>query len=221
MTNIKVIGAGLAGSEAAIYLADKGYNVELIEMRPKYQTGAHKTGNPAEFVCSNSLGSSDILNASGLLKEEAAKLGSTLMKVAKKYSVPSGNSLSVDRNGFSEEIKKILKSHKNINLITEKYEKIDINTPTIIATGPLSAKELTQDIKIKFGEDNFHFFDAVAPIIEKNSINFEKAFYATRWDKGNADFINCPLTKDEYENFYKILTTSKRAPLKDFEANYF
>ncbi len=221
MTNIKVIGAGLAGSEAAIYLADKGYNVELIEMRPKYQTGAHKTGNPAEFVCSNSLGSSDILNASGLLKEEAAKLGSTLMKVAKKYSVPSGNSLSVDRNGFSEEIKKILKSHKNINLITEKYEKIDINTPTIIATGPLSAKELTQDIKIKFGEDNFHFFDAVAPIIEKKSINFEKAFYATRWDKGNADFINCPMTKDEYENFYKILTTSKRAPLKDFEANYF
>ena len=221
MTEIRIVGAGLAGSEAAIYLANKGYKINLIEMRPKYQTGAHKTGYPAEFVCSNSLGSTDILNASGLLKREALILGSTLIKTAQKCSVPSGNSLSIDRYGFSKEIEKIIKSHKNINLITDKYVKIDTNKPTIIATGPLSAIELIDDIKLKFSEDNFHFFDAVAPIIEKQSINFDKAFYASRWDKGEADFINCPMTKEEYENFYEILTTSKRAPLKDFEANYF
>ena len=221
MTKIKIIGAGLAGAEAAIYLANKGYEIDLIEMRPKYQTGAHQTAYPAEFVCSNSLGSLDILNASGLLKEEALRLGSTLIKTAKKCSVPSGNSLSIDRFGFSKEIENIIKSNKKINLIVEKYKKIDTTMPTIIATGPLTAEELTQDIKSEFGESNFHFFDAVAPIVEKKSINFEKAFYASRWDKGEADFINCPMTKEEYEKFYEILTTAKRAPLKEFEANYF
>ncbi len=221
MTKIKIIGAGLAGAEAAIYLANKGYEIDLIEMRPKYQTGAHQTAYPAEFVCSNSLGSLDILNASGLLKEEALRLGSTLIKTAKKCSVPSGNSLSIDRFGFSKEIENIIKSNKKINLIVEKYKKIDTTIPTIIATGPLTAEELTQDIKSEFGESNFHFFDAVAPIVEKKSINFEKAFYASRWDKGEADFINCPMTKEEYEKFYEILTTAKRAPLKEFEANYF
>ena len=221
MTKIKIIGAGLAGAEAAIYLANKGYEIDLIEMRPKYQTGAHQTAYPAEFVCSNSLGSLDILNASGLLKEEVLRLGSTLIKTAKKCSVPSGNSLSIDRFGFSKEIENIIKSNKKINLIVEKYKKIDTTIPTIIATGPLTAEELTQDIKSEFGESNFHFFDAVAPIVEKKSINFEKAFYASRWDKGEADFINCPMTKEEYEKFYEILTTAKRAPLKEFEANYF
>ena len=221
MANIRIIGAGLAGSEAGIFLANKGYKIDLIEMRPKYQTGAHKTKYPAELVCSNSLGSTDLLNASGLLKKEALILGSTLIKTAQECSVPSGNSLSVDRYGFSKEIEKIIKSYKNINLITDKYEKIDTDTPTIIATGPLSTIELINDIKLKFGENNFYFFDAIAPIVEKGSINFDKAFYASRWDKGEANFINCPMTKEEYENFYEILTTSKRAPLKDFEANYF
>lgn len=218
---IRVIGAGLAGSEAAIYLAKKGYNIELIEMRPKYQTGAHTSDYPAELVCSNSLGSLDILSASGLLKEEALRLGSVLFDVAKKCAVPSGNSLSIDRFGFCEEIKKIIDSYKNINIINEKYEKIDSNIPTIIATGPLSAQELAQNIKEEFGQENFHFFDAIAPIIEKDSIDFNKAFWASRWDKGSADFINCPMDKNEYEKFYEILTTSERAPLKDFEAGYF
>ena len=221
MEKIRIIGAGLAGSEAAIYLAKKGYEIDLIEMRPKYQTGAHKTALPAEFVCSNSLGSIDILSASGLLKKEAELLGSTLFKLAHKCAVPSGNSLSIDRFGFSKEVQNIIESYKNINLIKEKYEKIDTTIPTIIATGPLTSNELCKEIKEKFAEEDFHFFDAVAPIVEKNSINFEKAFFASRWEKGEADFINCPMSKDEYENFYDILMTSKRAPLKDFEANYF
>ena len=218
---VRIIGAGLAGSEAAIYLAKKGYEIDLIEMRPKYKTGAHTSDYPAELVCSNSLGSTDLLSASGLLKEEALRLNSTLFKVAKQCAVPSGNSLSIDRFGFCEEIKKIIDSHSNINWINEKYEKIDPTIPTIIATGPLSANELANNIKEEFGEDNFHFFDAIAPIIEKDSINFDKAFWASRWDKGNADFINCPMDKVEYENFYEILTTSERAPIHDFEAGYF
>ncbi len=221
MEKIRIIGAGLAGSEAAIYLAKKGYEIDLIEMRPKYQTGAHKTALPAEFVCSNSLGSIDILSASGLLKKEAELLGSTLFKLAHKCAVPSGNSLSIDRFGFSKEVQNIIESYKNINLIKEKYEKIDTTIPTIIATGPLTSNELCKEIKEKFAEEDFHFFDAVAPIVEKNSINFEKAFFASRWDKGEADFINCPMSKEEYENFYDILINSKRAPLKNFEANYF
>ncbi len=218
---VRVIGAGLAGSEAAIYLAKKGHCVDLIEMRPKFQTGAHTTDYPAEFVCSNSLGSLDITSASGLLKEEALKLGSALFQTAKDCAVPSGNSLSIDRFGFCKKIKEIINSFKNINLITEKYEKIDPTTPTIVATGPLSAKELAQSIKEEFGEEDFHFYDAVAPIIERDSINFNKAFKASRWDKGNADFINCPFTKDEYEKFYNILINAQTAPLKDFEAAYF
>ncbi len=221
MEKIRVIGAGLAGSEAAIYLAKKGYNVDLFEMRPKYQTGAHTTDYPAEFVCSNSLGSLDILSASGLLKQEAIELGSTLFPTAIKNKVPSGNSLSIDRFGFCKEIKEIINSLSNITTINEKYEKIDTSIPTIIATGPLSAKELAQNIKEEFGENDFHFYDAIAPIIEKDSIDFTKAFYASRWDKGNADFINCPMNKEEYENFYNILINAQRAPLKEFEASYF
>lgn len=213
---INVIGAGLAGSEAAIYLANRGYKVNLFEMRPHIQTGAHKTDLPAEFVCSNSLGSIDILSASGLLMEEGIRLGSILLKVAKEFSVPSGNSLSVDRLGFSKEIKKIING-LNIKIINEKYDKIITDIPTIIATGPLTEKTLAQNIKDTFAQDNFHFFDAIAPIIEKDSINFKKAFYASRWNKGNPDFINCPMDKNEYENFYNILINSKRMPLHGFE----
>ena len=221
MKKVRVIGAGLAGSEAVIYLAKKGYDIELYEMRPKYQTGAHTTSYPSEFVCSNSLGSIDVTSASGLLKQEATQLGSTLFPIAIKNKVPSGNSLSIDRFGFCKEIESIIKSYKNIKIINEKYERIDNSIPTIIATGPLSAKELAQNIKKEFGENDFHFYDAIAPIIEKDSIDFNKAFYASRWDKGEADFINCPMTKEEYDNFYDILINAQRAPLKEFEANYF
>ena len=218
---INVIGSGLAGSEAAIYLAKQSWEVDLYEMRPEYSTGAHKTAYPAELVCSNSLGAIDKLSASGLLKQEALKLGSTLFAVAFDFSVPSGNSLSVDRFGFCEEIDRIIKSYKNINVIHQKYTKIDTSIPTIVATGPLTSPELISEIKNLFAEDDFHFYDAIAPIVEKDSIDFNKAFWASRWDKGSPDFINCPMSKEEYENFYNILTTAETAPLKDFEANYF
>ena len=221
MEKITVIGAGLAGSEAAIYLADRGIKVDLIEMRPNKTTGAHKTGYCAEFVCSNSLGAIDITSASGLLKEEMKLLGSTLIKEAFLNSVPSGNSLSIDRFGFSKKITDIIKNHPNINFIENEIVELPDNGINIIATGPLTSKNLADDIIKKTGSSNFSFYDAVAPIVKKSSINFDKAFYASRWDKGDADFINCPMTKEEYEKFYEILTTAETIELKNFEAKFF
>ena len=221
MEKVTIIGAGLAGSESAIYLADKGIKVDLIEMRPNKTTGAHKTGYCAEFVCSNSLGATDITSASGLLKEEMKLLGSTLIKEAFLNSVPSGSSLSIDRFGFSKKITDIIKNHPNINFIEDEIVELTDNCINIVATGPLTSKNLADDIIKKTGSNNFSFYDAVAPIVKKSSINFDKAFYASRWDKGEADFINCPMTKEEYENFYEILTTSETIELKNFEAKFF
>ena len=221
MEKVTIIGAGLAGSESAIYLADKGIKVDLIEMRPNKTTGAHKTGYCAEFVCSNSLGAVDITSASGLLKEEMKLLGSTLIKEAFLNSVPSGSSLSIDRFGFSKKITDIVKNHPNINFIEDEIVELPDNGINIVATGPLTSKNLADDIIKKTGSNNFSFYDAVAPIVKKSSINFDKAFYASRWDKGDADFINCPMTKEEYENFYEILTTSETIELKKFEAKFF
>lgn len=221
MEKVTIIGAGLAGSESAIYLADKGIKVDLIEMRPNKTTGAHKTGYCAEFVCSNSLGAVDITSASGLLKEEMKLLGSTLIKEAFLNSVPSGSSLSIDRFGFSKKITDIIKNHPNINFIEDEIVELPDNGINIVATGPLTSKNLADDIIKKTGSNNFCFYDAVAPIVKKSSINFDKAFYASRWDKGDADFINCPMTKEEYDNFYEILTTAETIELKNFEAKFF
>lgn len=221
MEKVAITGAGLAGSEAAIYLANKGIKVDLIEMRPNKTTGAHKTGYCAEFVCSNSLGAVDITSASGLLKEEMKLLGSTLIKEAFINSVPSGNSLSIDRFGFSKKITDIIKNHPNINFIEDEITKLPDEGINIIATGPLTSKNLADDIIKKTGSNNFSFYDAIAPIVKKSSINFDKAFYASRWDKGEADFINCPMTKEEYDNFYEILTTAETIELKNFEAKFF
>lgn len=221
MEKITIAGAGLAGSECAIYLADRGIKVDLIEMRPNKTTGAHTTSYCAEFVCSNSLGAISLTSASGLLKEEIKLLGSTLIKEAFLHSVPSGASLSIDRFGFSKKITEIIKNHPNINYIEDELKELPKEGITVIATGPLTSGELCSDIINKTGEENFHFFDAVAPIIKKDSIDFNKAFFASRWDKGEADFINCPFTKEEYENFYNILTTAETIELKNFEAKYF
>lgn len=221
MEKVTITGAGLAGSEAAIYLANKGIKVDLIEMRPNKTTGAHKTGYCAEFVCSNSLGAVDITSASGLLKEETKLLGSTLIKEAFINSVPSGNSLSIDRFGFSKKITDIIKNHPNINFIEDEITKLPDEGINIIATGPLTSKNLADDIIKKTGSNNFSFYDAIAPIVKKSSINFDKAFYASRWNKGEADFINCPMTKEEYDNFYEILTTAETIELKNFEAKFF
>ncbi|MDO5437627.1 MAG: methylenetetrahydrofolate--tRNA-(uracil(54)-C(5))-methyltransferase (FADH(2)-oxidizing) TrmFO [bacterium] len=209
MEKVNVTGAGLAGSEAAIYLADRGIKVDLYEMRPNKTTGAHTTGYCAEFVCSNSMGATTLTSASGLLKEEIKILGSTLIKEAYNHSVPSGASLSIDRFGFSKKITEIIKNHPNINYIEKEITELPSDGVNIIATGPLTSGALSEDIIKKTGKNNFKFFDAIAPIVKKESINFDKAFYASRWDKGEADFINCPMTKEEYENLNNHFSKTK------------
>ena len=217
MTEVKIIGAGLAGSEAALQLAKRGIKVKLYEMRPNKQTGAHKTEKFAEFVCSNSLGSYDITNASGLLKHEMEILGSELMPIIFESQVPAGGALAIDRELFSEKITQKIEENPNIEVIREEVTKIDENSPCIIASGPLTSDTLATEIKIFLGEDYLYFFDAIAPIIEKDSVNFEKAFYLNRYNKGDADYINCPMNKEEYEKFYDILTNAPKIELKSFE----
>lgn len=214
---VTVIGAGLAGCEAALQLAKRGIEVDLYEMRPKKTTGAHSTEKPAEFVCSNSLGSLDPTNASGLLKHEMEKLGSFLIKVAKEASVPAGNALAIDREVFSDTVSKLLEQSEKINIIREEITKIPADIPVIVASGPLTSDNLAQDIKDFTGGEHLHFFDAIAPIVDKDSIDFDKAFYATRYDKGDACYINCPMNKEEYEKFYDILINAPKIELKEFE----
>ncbi len=211
-----VIGGGLAGSEAALQLAKRGIEVDLYEMRPKKPTGAHKTENLAEFVCSNSLGSFDVTNASGLLKKEMSMLGSFLIKAAFEVAVPAGAALAIDRELFSSKVTKLIEENPKINLIREEITQIP-DIPAIIASGPLTSEVFAEKIKDFCSEEHLHFFDAIAPIVEKDSINFDIAFYASRYDKGEASYINCPMNKEQYENFYKILTTAEKIELKDFE----
>lgn len=214
---VKIIGGGLAGSEAALQLANKNIHVELYEMRPKKTTGAHQTDKLGELVCSNSLGSNDLGAASGLLKEELRILGSFLIKFADESSVPAGNALAVDREIFAEKITNAINSNPYIKVINEEITEIPQNEPVIIASGPLTSEDFTKEI-IKFtGEDNLYFFDAIAPIVEKDSINFDKAFWASRYNKGEAAYINCPMNQEEYDKFYEILTTSPKIELKSFE----
>ncbi len=214
-----VVGAGLAGCEAALQLAKHGIDVDLYEMRPKTTTGAHSTQHLAEFVCSNSLGSLDSSNASGLLKKEMSFLDSFLIKIAKDVQVPAGNALAIDRNLFSQKVEELISQSGRINLIREEVKTIPENCPVILASGPLTSDALAADIQKFTGEEHLHFFDAIAPIVEKDSINFDKAFYASRYDKGEASYINCPMNKEEYEKFYEILINAPRIELKEFEKN--
>ncbi len=214
---VKVIGAGLAGCEAALQLAKRGFEVDLYEMRPLRTTGAHSTDRPAEFVCSNSLGSLDPTNASGLLKHEMMELGSYLINVAKEAQVPAGNALAIDREVFSQKVEELINSSGKINFIREEIANIPTDCPTIVASGPLTSDSLADDIKAFTGSEHLHFFDAIAPIVEKDSIDFEKAFYASRYDKGEASYINCPMNKEEYEKFYDYLINAPKIELKEFE----
>ena len=221
MTNLpecNVIGAGLAGSECALQLAKRGIKVKLFEMRPKKNTPAHKTENFAEFVCSNSLGSDDITNASGLLKKEMSILGGELIKIVYETQVPAGGALAIDRELFSKTVTERIKSNPNIEIINEEVTKIP-DTPTVIASGPLTSPEFTEDIKKFTKSDYLYFFDAIAPIVEKESINFDRAFYANRYDKDeeNPAYINCPMNKEEYEKFYDYLINAPKIELKEFE----
>lgn len=213
---VNVIGAGLAGAEAALQLAKRGIKVNLYEMRPKKTTGAHKTDKFAEFVCSNSLGSSDITNASGLLKREMEILEGELIKIAYECQVPAGGALAIDRVLFSQKVTEKIRSNPFITVINEEVTEIPV-TPTIIASGPLTSEDFAQKIKEFTQNEHLHFFDAIAPIVDVESINFDKAFYASRYDKGEASYINCPMNKEEYLKFYDILTHAEKIELKEFE----
>lgn len=213
-----VIGAGLAGSEAAWQLAKRGVNVDLYEMRPKKMTPAHKTQNFAELVCSNSLRANNITNAVGLLKEEMRRLDSLIIKCADATQVPSGGALAVDRDKFSEMITETIKNHPNINVIEEEITQIPKeDIPVVVATGPLTSDALSQDIRTYTKQEGLYFYDAAAPIIEKDSIDMNKVYLKSRYDKGEAAYLNCPMTKDEFFNFYNALITAEAAPLKEFE----
>jgi tRNA:m(5)U-54 methyltransferase len=215
---INVIGAGLAGSEAALQLAKRGFKVKLYEMRPKKNTGAHKTEKFAEFVCSNSLGASDCSNASGLLKKEMELLGGELINIARECSVPAGNALAIDRELFSETVTQRILQNSNITVIKEEVTEIP-DGYTIMASGPLTSDSLADSIKEFTQSEHLHFFDAIAPIVEKDSIDFDKAFWASRYDKGEASYINCPMNKEQYEKFYDILINAPKIELKTFEQN--
>ncbi len=213
-----VIGAGLAGSEAAWQLAKRGVNVDLYEMRPKKMTPAHKTQNFAELVCSNSLRANNITNAVGLLKEEMRRLDSLIIKCADATQVPAGGALAVDRDKFSEMITETIKNHPNINVIEEELTEIPKgDIPVVVATGPLTSDSLSQDIRKYTKQEGLYFYDAAAPIIEKDSIDMNKVYLKSRYDKGEAAYLNCPMTKEEFFNFYNALITAEAAPLKDFE----
>ncbi len=218
---VKVIGAGLAGSEAAWQLACRGIKVELIDMKPQKFSPAHKNSNFSELVCSNSLRSDDYEhNAVGLLHQEMRLAGSLIMEAADATKVPAGGALAVDREGFAAFVTQKLKSHPNINITAAEIENlpIDDNRPVIVATGPLTSDKLAADILRLIDNQALSFYDAIAPVVYKESIDFSKAWYQSRYDKGDGrDYINCPLSKEQYYNFVRELLSADKAEFHDFE----
>ncbi len=218
---VNIIGAGLAGCEATYYLAKKGYKIKLYEMRPKKMTPAHKTDKFAELVCSNSLRSDSLENACGILKKEMELLDSLIIKAARSHSVEAGGALAVDREGYSAYVTEVIRSLDNVEIIFDELTSIDVNIPTIIATGPLTSDALSEEIRKLFGCEDFYFFDAQAPIIYADSINYDKVYLKSRYDKGVASYYNCPFTKEEFDKFYEALITAEEVEVKDFELKVF
>ena len=217
-SKIKVIGAGLAGCEAAWQAARLGVEVELYEMKPHKFSPAHHNPGFAELVCSNSFRSNEISNAVGLLKAELSKIGSLIMEAAYATKVPAGSALAVDRDLFSRYITEKIKNHPKIKVYEEEVSEIDEASVTVIASGPLTSESLAQSISKMAECGELHFFDAAAPIIDAQTIDMEKAFFASRYGKGNGeDYLNCPMTKDEYDAFYDALLNAETAPLKAFD----
>lgn len=214
---VKVIGAGLAGCEAAWQLVKRGIEVELYEMKPKKFSPAHSNENFAELVCSNSLKADRIENACGLLKEEMRYFDSLMIEAADISRVPAGGALAVDRDIFAQYITDKLKNHPLVTVINEEVTEINTDEYTIIATGPLTSDGLAESISKLTGGNELYFYDAAAPIVTEESIDKDKVFKAARYDRGEADYINCPMTKDEYTAFYNELITAQTAPLKEFE----
>jgi methylenetetrahydrofolate--tRNA-(uracil-5-)-methyltransferase len=209
MTSIKIIGGGLAGSEAAWQAAERGVHVRLYEMRPVRSTGAHRTANLAELVCSNSLKSDLPHTAPRLLKDELRAGGSLLVRLAAEAAVPAGGALAVDREKFSAAVNETLSKHPNIELRREEVESIDPNEITIISAGPLASPALVAAVAQLTGEDGLYFYDAISPVVDGETINFDIAFRAARYGKGGDDYVNCPLTKDQYDRFYDALVLAE------------
>ena len=223
---ITIIGGGLAGCEAAYQIAKEGIKVKLYEMKPIKYSEAHSNQNLAEIVCSNSFKSNLLTNACGLLKEELRRLDSLLIRIADETQVPAGQALAVDRELFAKRVTEKIEANPLIEIIHKEVESVDseseINADdgiVIIATGPLTSEKMAKQISKLTGEDKLYFYDAAAPIISKDSINFDKAFYASRYNKGEASYINCPMNKDEYEKFYNFLINAPKIELKEFEKN--
>ncbi|MBM7586821.1 methylenetetrahydrofolate--tRNA-(uracil-5-)-methyltransferase [Bacillus pakistanensis] len=217
---VNVVGAGLAGSEAAWQIAKRGINVNLYEMRPVRQTPAHHTDKFAELVCSNSLRANTLTNAVGVLKEEMRKLDSVIISAADSSSVPAGGALAVDRHEFAANVTERVKNHPNVTVYNEEITDIPEGT-TIIATGPLTSEIFAQKLRDLTGEDYLYFYDAAAPILEKDSINMDKVYLKSRYDKGEAAYLNCPMTEDEFNRFYDALISAETVPLKEFEKEIF
>ena len=220
MEKVNVIGAGLAGVEAAYQLVKRNIPVRLYEMRPTKTTGAHKTEYFAELVCSNSLRADGLANAVGVLKAEMEMNDSLIIKFAREHRVPAGGSLSVDRIGFSKAVTEFVKSHPLIEVVNEEVTEI-LDGPTIVASGPLTSSALSDAIMNLLKKDYFYFYDAAAPILTKESINFNKAYYKSRYDKGDAEYINCPMNEEEFNAFYDALMNAEVVKPKDFEEKFF
>lgn len=217
MQRINVIGAGLAGCEAAWQIAQRGGKVTLYEMKPFKKTPAHHLDTYAELVCSNSLRSNQLENAVGLLKEELRRMNSLIMQCADENAVPAGGALAVDRKGFSECVTERIRNHPGIEIIQKEVTTIDPEQITVVATGPLTSDALSKEIAGIVGEEALAFFDAAAPIVKAETINMNKAFTASRYEKGADDYINCPMTREEYLAFYEALLQAEVADVKDFE----
>ena len=217
--SVIVVGAGLAGSEAAWILAEAGINVNLYEMRPVVKTEAHRTAMPAELVCSNSLGSDLPDRASGLLKEELRRMNSLLVRAAEEARVPAGAALAVDRDLFSKRVGDALENHPRIQIFRQELRDIPTDRPTLLAAGPLASPALSESLARLTGKENLFFFDAIAPIVSADSIDFTRAFRASRYDRDESggDYINCPFTQEEYETFIAALLSAERIPLRSFE----
>lgn len=216
MNKITVIGAGLAGCEAAHKLSSLGFSVRLCEMKPEKRTPAQKSDGFAELVCSNSLKAMRLESAAGLLKEEMRRLGSVTMEAAERTSVAAGGALAVDRELFSEYITEKIKSDPNIEIVTGEVTELPSEGIVIVATGPLTSDALAESLRQKFG-GTLSFFDAVAPIVTTDSVDMDRVFMGARYDRGEADYINCPMERDEYDAFYDALVSAERAPLHDFD----
>ena len=217
VTKVTVIGAGLAGCEAAWQIASRGVPVRLFEMKPKKMSPAHHSAQFAELCCSNSLRSDSLTNAVGLLKEEMRRCGSLLLEAADATKVPAGSALAVDRDKFAAYVTEKIKTHPMLEVVEEEVTELPTGGITVVASGPLTSDALAEKIAALSGGDGLHFYDAVAPIVEFSGINMDVAFFASRYDKGDADYINCPMTKEQYEVFYDALIHAKEAELKAFD----